>query len=610
MSGKEPTLETDGVPAAAGSAPSELGDEPFAGSVAPDTVQESMDALHSQISNEVEPIMPARPAMTAVVEAPLAATVLSAPAAPPAPSAAPPVVAAVAVGSLPVTLPTIPGVPVTTVETAALDAMPDDTPPAKIRRARDASVLWAATPLRKRVAALAKVRKRILSQAERIAEVLHREIGKPIEEAALSEVLPNADLVSYWCEVISEFLEVVPVDLDSTDYPKKRGRIRQDPRGVVALITPWNYPIAIPLRSLLPALLAGNAVVWKPSEVAPESSRLVMSLFEGLLPPNVLTLLEGGPEVGQSLVDCDVDLVVFTGSVRTGKAIAVRCAERLIPTSLELGGKDAAIVLKDANLERAARGVVWGAFTNHGQNCASIERVYVEAPIAEAFIKRVVALTNALTPADLGRMTTLAQHRVVASHVADARARGAELLAGGEGNETTLAFAPTVLRLTEAHAHLPIMTEESFGPLLPIIVVPDVEAALRAANESQFGLTTSIWTKSIRRAQGYVPRLRSGVVTINNHAFTAALPAAPWTGTGTSGYGITNSPHALSSLVRVRFELTDKSSRKDVWWYPYTPTLRKLVFAMARLRGGAGFFGKVGAFFSVLINGPKRLFGR
>lgn len=656
MSGKEPTLGHDGVPADAVNAHAQLSDdatestESLAASLAPDTVQDSMDAaLQLPQEDAVKSAAAPRPSPTAVVDPPLAATFHSVPEAPPAPPAAPansavPVASAApaaspgapaaplapgapalsvpaqnlvpSVAAAPGLIapsapagapaPTVPGVPVTTAETAALD----ETPPGKVRRAREAGLLWAATPLRKRIAAIRKVRERILSQAERIAQVLNQEIGKPIEEAALAEVLPNADLVSYWCEVIEEFTEAVPVELDGTDYPKKKGRVRQDPRGVVALVTPWNYPIAIPLRSLIPTLLSGNAVVWKPSEVAPASSKLVMSLFEGLLPPNVLTLVEGGPEAGQSLVDCEIDLVVFTGSVKTGKAIAVRCAERLIPTSLELGGKDAAIVLKDANLEKAARGVVWGAFTNHGQNCAAIERVYVEAPIAAAFTKRVVELTKALTPADLGRMTTLAQHRIVSAHVADARARGAVVLAGGSGEEATLAFEPTVLELGEAHAKLQIMTEESFGPLLPIMVVPDADAAIRAANDSAFGLTTSIWTKRIKQAKGYVSRLKSGVVTINNHAFTAALPAAPWTGTGASGYGITNSPHALSAFVRVRFELVDRSSKKEVWWYPYTPTLRKLVFAMAKLRGGAGFFGKIGAFFSVLVNGPKRLLGR
>ncbi len=476
-------------------------------------------------------------------------------------------------------------------------------------RAREGSRAWAALSVRKRIAALRPVAKRILERAEVIAQTVQREVGKPIEEAVLSEVLPNADLVSYWCEVMEELLEPAPIAMNGTDYPGKTGRIRQDPRGAVALITPWNYPVAIPLRTLIPALLVGNVVLWKPSEVTPETNKLVAALFDGL-PPGVLTLIEGGPSAGQELVDAEIDLVVFTGSVKTGKSIAVRCAERLLPCSLELGGKDAAIVLKDANLERSARGVVWGAFTNHGQNCASIERVFVEAPIAERFIKRVVELTAALTPNDLGRMTTLAQLRLAAGHLEGARTAGAEVLAGGSYDEATLAFAPTVLKLTEAQLGLPLMQEESFGPLLPIVVVPDADAAVAAANRSAFGLTTSVWTKHVRRARKYFTQLKSGVVTINNHAFTAALPGAPWTGTGLSGHGITNSPHALSALVQVRFELEDRSGRPDVWWYPYTPTLRKLVFAMARLRGGAGFFGRIGALFSLLVQAPKRLLGR
>ncbi|HSN99793.1 MAG TPA: aldehyde dehydrogenase family protein, partial [Candidatus Nanopelagicales bacterium] len=487
------------------------------------------------------------------------------------------------------------------------------TPPAEVAamvaRARAAQPAWAATPVRDRAALIGRVKPRLLSRAEEIAALLRKECGKPIEEAALAEVLPNADLVDYWTLSIEELLEDAPVELDPLAYPGKTGRVRRDPRGVVALITPWNYPVAIPLRTLIPALLAGNTVVFKPSEITPRSGALVASLFEGLLPEGVLQVAQGGGDVGAALVEASVDLVVFTGSVATGRKIAVACAERLIPASLELGGKDAAIVLADCHLERAAQGVVWGAFTNAGQNCASIERVYVERSIAERFTERVAAITRDLRPrVDTAVLTTERQCAIVRRHLADAIENGAEVITGGAPDHGSLAFAPTVVRLEREDT--PLLQEETFGPILPIVVVDSADDAVERANASRFGLTTSIWTRRYARAQELSRRLRSGVITINNHGFTAALPGAPWTGTGESGHGVTNGPHALAELTRPRFVLEDRSgASRELWWYPYTPALRQVAFAMARARGGAGFFGRIAAVFQLLVALPKRLFG-
>ncbi|HHH28273.1 MAG TPA: aldehyde dehydrogenase family protein [Polyangiaceae bacterium] len=477
-----------------------------------------------------------------------------------------------------------------------------------VAEARRAGEAWAARPLADRIDVLLELKPRILSRAEEIAELVHREVGKPIEEAALAEVLPNADLVDYWCDSIEELLDRRVVELDPLSYPGKQGHVQHDPRGVVALITPWNYPLAIPLRTLVPALLAGNAVVFKPSEITPRCGALVASLFEDLLPKGVLQLAQGGGEVGKALVTSDVDLVVFTGSVPTGRAIAVACAERLIPCSLELGGKDAAIVLDDCDLERAAQGVVWGAFTNAGQNCAAVERVYVHEAIAERFLNRVVEVTEGLRPGvDTAYMTTAAQREKVRAHLEAATSSGAEVLTGGDEGEG-LAFPPTVVRIDDEDA--PTMNEETFGPLLPVVVVKSADEAIEKANASRYALTTSLWTKNYRWAREATKRLRSGVVTVNNHAFTAALPAAPWTGTGDTGYGITNSPHVLSSLTRVRFVLEDRNrAKRELWWYPYTPVLRTIAFAMAKVRGGAGLIGRVGALLQLLTSIPKRLLG-
>ncbi len=495
-----------------------------------------------------------------------------------------------------------------------LDAV-DTTDPARlgetIDEARVAQLAWSALDLRERVRRLRGLKKNLLSRAEAIAELVHRECGKPVVEALLGEVLPSADLVDYWCASIEELLADTTIELDALTFPGKSGRTIRAPRGVIALITPWNYPIAIPLRTIVPALLAGNSVVLKPSEITPRSGAVIASLFDGLLPPNVLRIVQGGADVGEALVDGGVDLVVFTGSVATGKKIAVACAQKLVPTSLELSGKDAAIVLDDAPIERAANGIVWAAFTNAGQNCASVEVAYVHEKIAKAFIERVVALVGALDPKrDLGVMTTMRQMQIVKGQVERAVADGAEILAGGVPvADESRAFPPTVLRITDEAT--PLLEDETFGPVLPIVIVQSAAEAIEKVNHSRFALTTSLWTRDLDRARPMALALRSGVVTVNNHGFTAALPEAPWTGVADTGFGVTNGPHALSALTRPRFILEDASrSKSELWWYPYTPSLRSLALAMAKVRGGAGIVGRIQAFFSLLIALPKRLLGK
>jgi acyl-CoA reductase-like NAD-dependent aldehyde dehydrogenase len=494
------------------------------------------------------------------------------------------------------------------------DPAPTPTPPpvtapadvaGMVARAREAQVAWAARSIEERIHVLRPVKDRVLDRAEAIGREVHRETGKPEVEAILSEVLPSADVVHYWSMSIEELLSPTEIELDRMSYPGKSGWTYREPRGTVALITPWNYPVALPLRTLIPALLAGNAVVWKPSEVTPGAGAVVAALFDGLLPEGVLSVAHGGGDVGQALAEADVDLVVFVGGVATGRKVARACAERVSPCALELGGKDAAIVLADANLTRAANGVVWGALTNAGQNCGAIERVYVERAVAEAFIEQVKIEVAALRPGvEMGPMTTERQRAVVAEQVAAEVSLGGTILQGATATERFI--APIVMRVESDASSL--MQEETFGPVIPIAVVADVEEAVARANASRFGLTASIWTKDITRAEKLAQRLRAGVVTINNHAFTGALPGAPWSGHGQSGYGVTNSPSALESLTRPRFVLTDRSrAKRELWWYPYTPGLRQVALSMALVRSGStGVFRKIGALFALIGGFLKR----
>jgi len=468
---------------------------------------------------------------------------------------------------------------------------------AVVARARQAQAAWSALGVTERSRLVARVKARVLDRAETIAATIREEIGKPAVEALLGEVLPTADVVDYWTENVAELLEPRELEIDALAYPGKEGTLEREPRGVVAVIMPWNFPVALPLRTIVPALLAGNTVVFKPSEVTPRSGTLVAELFSDL-PDGVLGVVQGAGDVGTALCAADVDLVVFTGSVATGRKVAHACAERLVPCSLELGGKDAAIVLADANLERAANGVVWGAMMNAGQNCASIERVYVEKEIAEEFTEKVLAVVASLRAGvDYGPLATEAQRATVARHVDEARAAGARVVAGGAEAESgpTRDYPPTVVRVDGDDTAL--MRDETFGPVLPIAVVDGVDEAIARANASRYGLTASLWTKDRKRALVLARKLRAGVVTINNHGFTGALPAAPWSGHRETGWGITGSPLALDALTRPRLVLLDRSrGPTELWWYPYTPALRNVATAMATLRSSTqGFFRRAAA---------------
>ncbi len=414
----------------------------------------------------------------------------------------------------------LPGPEVETTTPAGVDAA--------LERARKAQGLWAAKPIKARIALLKKVRQAFLERAEALVEILDAETGRPAGESWLSEIVPNGDLFEWWFDEGARHLRRERVALNPVNFPKKTAFIEYLPRGVIALITPWNLPVAIPLRTLVPALLAGNAVVFKPSEFAPRSGAFIAGLFVEILGPELAGLVEcvqGDGALGAHLVEGDLDLVVFTGSVKTGKSIAAICAPRLIPCSLELGGNDAAIVLADANLERAAEGIAWGACFNAGQNCAAIERVYVERSVSEDFTKKVQAIFERLRPRDdVGPLTTDFQLETVERHLAEARAQGAQILCGGARVEGPGRHHQPTLVVTEKD-DLELLKEETFGPVLVIRPVDDADEALRLADDSPYGLTASIWTKDVYRGWKLGASLQVGVLTVNNHSFTGGVPS-------------------------------------------------------------------------------------
>jgi len=476
-----------------------------------------------------------------------------------------------------------------------------------VARCRVAQGEYAKRTVEQRAALLRKLKVAILRRGDALVKALMAEVGKPEPEAWLHEVVPTADLASYWGDEGPLLLSASEPSLSAIDYPGKYAIVERVPRGVIGLITPWNFPVALPLRTLFPALLAGNGVILKPSEYAPRCAAILGEACAEVFGEDLVIVAQGGGAVGAALVDSGVDAVVFTGSVATGKKVAHAAAEALVPVSLELGGKDPAIVLDDADVERAARGISWGAFANAGQNCAAIERVYATPKVAPALRTRLAELARELVPGrDIGPLANAAQLDIVEGHVDSAKAAGAVVLAGGERlDKPGFWYAPTVLSGVPAGAAA--LEEETFGPMVPVVDVPDVAAAIAAANGSKYGLTASVWTKDVRRGEEVARQLKAGVVMVNNHGFTGAIPSLPWTGVGASGFGVTNSPHALDTLTRPRAVIIDRArGKREMWWHPYTDGLTGIGRHMAVLRGGGGLVERMKAFFGLLGAFTKR----
>jgi succinate-semialdehyde dehydrogenase/glutarate-semialdehyde dehydrogenase len=357
----------------------------------------------------------------------------------------------------------------------------------------------------------------------------------------------------------------------------KKLKLSYRPLGVVGIITPWNFPFILSLNPTAQALVAGNAVLLKPSEITPFSGRLVEQLFqEAGLPEGVFQLLQGDGETGGALVEADVDKISFTGSVRTGRRIAEACGRRLIPCTLELGGKDPMIVCADADLVRAARGAVYGAFANAGQVCTSTERVYVVEEVAEEFTRRVLEETASLRQGsngefDVGSIACPQQLAIVEEHVADAVASGARVLAGGRRNPSLagLFYEPTVL--DGVRQEMRIMREETFGPVLPIMRVADEAEALRLANDTRYGLNASVFTGDRRHGVELAKAIESGCVVVNDCMLTYGVPESPFGGVKESGIGRVNGEMGLRSYCNVQSILIDRiGSKRELLWYPYT----------------------------------------
>ena len=469
-------------------------------------------------------------------------------------------------------------------------ASPEDVS-ATVGRARVAQVEWAARSFDERERLLLRVRALLVERADEIAEVICRDTGKPRLEAMTAEILGGCDAITFYAKNAKRLLrdEKKRLHLMKT----KKLVLSYRPMGVIGIITPWNFPFMLSLNPTVQALAAGNAVVLKPSEITPFVGLALAKLFaDAGLPENVFQVVTGDGSTGAALVDAGCDKISFTGSARTGRRIAEACGRALVPCTLELGGKDPMIVCDDADIERAARGAVWGAFTNSGQVCMSTERVYVVEKVASAFTERVVELTRELRQGpetegdvDLGAITSPAQLEIIEQHVADAVAKGARILTGGRRNPAWpgLFFEPTVL--VDVNHEMAIMREETFGPCLPIQVVSDEEEALRLANDSCYGLQASVWTRDTWKGKRLANRIAAGGVVVDDCMVTYGISESPFGGVKESGIGRVNGELGLKSFCHVQSVVLPRMRGKsEPLWYPYsTRTLRLVKRALGLL---------------------------
>ncbi|EHB58035.1 Aldehyde Dehydrogenase [Mycolicibacterium rhodesiae JS60] len=477
----------------------------------------------------------------------------------------------------------------------SIGSVPDMDPEqvfAVAQRLRAAQPTWAASGFGHRRMWLERFRDWILDNEHQILRQVQDETGKSWGDLPIGEIVASVDVLNYWTRSAEKFLAPQRARPHSPLMMTKRMQVTYQPHQLVGSITPWNAQLAMQMLDIPAALMAGCAVLTKASEATPLGWNLAIQGWKEIGAPDVLDAVTGRGETGAAVVDA-VDMIQFTGSVATGRRIGVRAAERMIPCSLELGGKDAMIVLADADVDRAARAAVWGGFYNAGQICVSIERVYVEAAVYDEFVSKVLEQTKALRvgtdspgsyAADIGAITTPGQLEIIERHVADAVERGATVATGGKaGQGPGRYYEPTVL--LNVDESMQCMREESFGPTLPIVKVASADEAVRRANASEFGLAASVFTRDHAKGRALARRIDSGSVNVNNVMTNVFQLSVPFGGRRDSGLGARHGAAEgirkycwQKSIIEERFNLP-----AEIFWYPTKRSRIELMTRAARL---------------------------
>lgn len=473
--------------------------------------------------------------------------------------------------------------------------------------ARQAQKNWAQRPPAERSRYIYKVRDYLVENADEIATLITRDNGKAKLDAMVGEVFAAALAANYYAKNARRFLRDKKLRSGSLLLFYKRSKIVHVPLGVVGIISPWNYPFGIPFHEIVFGLLAGNAIVIKTAtETLLVGQKLVDMFHQCGLPPGLLNFVNiPGREVGEAFFSNGVDKIFFTGSEAVGKILSRQAAETLTPLSLELGGNDPMLVCPDADLNRAVGGAIWAGFTNSGQNCGATERVYVHQEVYDQFCEilqeqiarfKIGAGTNLAN--DMGVMTTSGQVQIVREHVKDALEKGARVLVQTDPLENGSANALPTIVLTDVNHSMRVMREETFGPVLAIMKVKEMKDAVQLANDSDLGLTGSVWSKDRRLAERLARRLEVGAVLINDHLMSHGMAETPWGGFKNSGNGgRTHGQWGFEEMTQPQVIVHDyfPFARQSMWWHPYNEkiynaflNLPKLLFGQSikqRLRG-------------------------
>jgi acyl-CoA reductase-like NAD-dependent aldehyde dehydrogenase len=471
---------------------------------------------------------------------------------------------------------------------------------ATVARVRANQPEWEALGIEGRFNWLAQLRDWLLDNTDRVLDTMQMETGK-VRADASNEPAYLADLINFYGAKASQFIGEQGIRPHTAMLAAKKLRIQYRPHPVVGIISPWNFPLILPLGDAIPALQAGASVVIKPSEFTPLGlAEVVKAWQEEIGGPEVLDCVQGGAETATALIDA-ADFIQFTGSDRTGRKVMARAADTLTPVSLELGGKDPMIVLADADVDRAANAAAWGAMMNSGQVCMSVERIYVEEPVYEEFVAKLTTEVGKLRQGaddrsfgkDVGAMTSPNQTAIVESHVEDALAAGARALTGGRRVEGPGDyFEPTVL--VDVDHSMKVMRDETFGPVVGVMRVADSEEALRLANDSRYGLAASVFGER-ERAERVARRVECGSVNVNDVLVNYLSSDVPFGGWKQSGIGFRHGEPGIKKYCRSEsLVITRFGGKREPTWYPYSRLRRDLITRITRAFNARGIRRRLG----------------
>jgi acyl-CoA reductase-like NAD-dependent aldehyde dehydrogenase len=491
--------------------------------------------------------------------------------------------------------------------------------PEVVAAARAAQPAWAATPIAQRARAIRRVRDYITDNADELARSIAQDNGKTRTDALITEVMPAAMGADYYARKARGFLKDKKPRPASLLMANKRARVIRQPYGVIAVITPWNYPFSIPFSEVVMGLLAGNAVILKVASETQMVGRVLEKCFAAAgLPDGVFSQVNlPGRVAGGAFLEAGVDKMFFTGSVAVGKKLMALAADSLTPLNLELGGNDAMLVCGDANLVRAAGGAVWAGLQNCGQSCGGVERIYVQQEVYQPFLDLLAARVRRLRvghdtdfQVDLGAMTTLKQVELVKAHLDDALARGALVYAESSAPPPGGNFLPARL-LTEVDHGMRLMREETFGPLLAVMPVADMDRAVELANDSDLGLTGSVWSRDRRNALALGRRIQAGVVMINDHLMSHGLADTPWGGFKESGIGRSHGQIGFEEMTQAQCIVADimPGVKKNLWWFPQSRELYHNLGGITELLYGRGLGRRLSGLLRVMKALPRTFKG-